>query len=474
MERTAAEQAQYNRMTKTPIPKLITTLAVPTIISMLTTSIYNMADTFFVSQLGTTASGAVGIVFSLMAIIQAIGFMLGMGAGSLNSRLLGQQKYDEANKIGSTAFFTSLVFGLILTVFGLLFLTPLMYLLGSTKTILPYARDYAQYILLGAPIMCGTFVLNNLLRSQGKAFLSMFGIAAGGILNIILDPLFIFTFGLNIGGAAIATLISQCVGFVILLAFFLAGKSTVKLSIRNVSRSFSTYFEILKTGFPSFCRQGLASVATVALNTTAAVYGDPAVAAMSIVGRIFMFILSAILGFGQGYQPVVGFNYGAQKYDRVRQAFRFSIIVGLIILVGLGVIGFIFAPQIMALFRRDDAAVIEIGAFAMRAQCVALIFQPVIVIGNMTFQVLGRSAQATFTSCCRQGIFFLPLILLLPSVWGITGMQLTQPIADLLTFVCCVPLLVWLFRDLKRMEAEKKLADSSQQPVESIPADVTL
>jgi putative MATE family efflux protein len=468
MLQAANEQAQYLKMTQTPVPRLITTLAIPTIISMLTSAIYNMADTYFVSQIGTSAAGAVGIVFSLTAIIQAIGFMLGMGAGSLISRLLGQQNQMEANRTGSTAFFTAVTFGLLLTVSGLLFLDPLMQLLGATPTILPYARDYAQYILLGAPVMCGSFVLNNILRSQGKAFLSMIGLSLGGILNIALDPLFIFTFGLGTGGAAIATLLSQCVSFCIMLSFFLFGKSVVHLSIRKVSRQFPTYFAIVKTGLPSFCRQGLASAATIALNVSAAVYGDPAVAAMSIVGRIFMFVFSAMLGFGQGYQPVVGFNYGAKKYDRVRQSFRFSVMVGMVLLTVLGTIGFVFAPQIMVQFRRDDLAVINIGAFACRAQCAALILQPVITISNMTFQVIGRSWQATFLSCCRQGLFFLPLIAILPALFGLTGVQLTQPISDLLTFVCCIPLLLFFFRDLKRMENEELPQPSRQKETPSL------
>lgn len=461
---TSSQESQYQKMVETPIPRLIVSMAVPTIISMLTNAIYNMADTYFVSQLGTSAAGAVGIVFSLMALIQAVGFMLGMGAGSLISRLLGQQEYDEANRVGSTSFFTALAFGLLLAVLGFLFLDPLMYLLGATPTILPHARNYAQYILLGAPVMCGSFVLNNLLRSQGRAVLSMVGLSFGGVLNIALDPVFIFALGLETGGAAIATLLSQCVSFCIMLSFFLRGKSVVRISLRRVSRQFSTYFSIVKTGLPSFCRQGLASASTVALNVNAAAYGDPAVAAMSIVGRIFMFVFSAMLGFGQGYQPVVGFNYGAQKYSRVRQAFRFSVTVGLVILTSLGLVGFLFAPQIMALFRRDDLAVIEIGAFALQAQCVALLFQPVITISNMTFQVLGRSLQATFISCCRQGIFFLPLIAVLPACFGLAGVQLTQPIADVLTFGCCIPLLLLFFRDLKRIEEKGRAGKEACLP----------
>lgn len=301
-----AGDAQYRKMTQTPIPRLVATLAVPTIISMLVTAVYNMADTFFVAQLGTSAAGAVGIVFSLMAVIQAIGFMLGMGAGNLVSRYLGAKEQRQADCAASTTFFTALAFGLGITVLGTLFLDPLMRVLGATPTILPYARDYARYILFGAPVMCASFVLNNILRGEGKAMLAMVGIGLGGVLNIGLDPLFIYTFGLGIAGAAIATLLSQCVSFAILLSCFLRRKSAVRLHIGQVSRKAEVYARIIKTGMPSFCRQSLASVATVLLNVNAAVYGDAAVAAMSVVGRIFMFVFSFMLGFGQGFQPVAG------------------------------------------------------------------------------------------------------------------------------------------------------------------------
>lgn len=454
MENTNAQQAQFIKMTQTPIPRLIAGLAVPTIISMLVTSIYNMADTFFVSQLGTSAAGAVGIVFSIMAIIQAVGFTLGMGAGATSSRLLGQQQNARANAVASTAFFTALAFGLLLTVFGLLFIDGLMRLLGATGTILPYARDYARYILLGAPVMACSFVLNNVLRAQGRATLAMVGIGLGGVLNIGLDPFFIYTLNLGISGAAIATLISQCVSFGVLFSFYLRGKSIIKISARAIARDAGTYGLILKTGMPSFCRQGLASMSTVALNINAAVYGDAAVAAMSVVGRIFMFILSAMIGFGQGFQPVVGYNYGAKEYGRVRQAFWFTFKVGMVLLGVLAVIGFFVAPQAMALFRRDDMEVIAIGAFAMRAQCLALPLQPLIVCCNMTFQSVGKSWQATFLAAARQGIFFLPLILLLPQFMGLTGVQLTQPFADILSFGVAAVLAVRFFKELKVLEGD--------------------
>lgn len=456
MEQKTRDQAQYEKMTQTPVSKLIISLAIPTTISMLVTSIYNMADTFFVSKLGTSATGAVGIVMSLMAIIQAVGFTLGMGAGSTISRLLGQQKQKEANVIGSTAFFSALAFGLLLTIFGLSFVDGLMDLLGATPTILPYARGYAQYILFGAPVMCASFVLNNLLRAEGKAALSMVGLTLGGVLNIGLDPVFIFVLDLGISGAAIATLISQCVSFSILLFCFLSGKSITKLSIRSVSRQIGPYVQIIKIGFPSLCRQGLASIANVALNVNAAIYGDAAVAAMSIVGRVFMFIQSVMLGIGQGFQPVAGYNYGAAKYDRVKKSYWFTVKAGFTLMTSLCVIGFLFAPQIMALFRKDDLDVIAIGTLAFRAQCVALPLMSLSIPTNMLMQSTGKSLEATILACARQGIFYLPIILILPRMVDLLGIQLAQPLSDALTVVISAIFLVRFMRKLKDEEAGKR------------------
>ncbi len=441
-------QIQFLKMTETPIPKLVSSLAVPTIISMLTSSIYNMADTFFVAKLGTSAAGAVGIVFSLMAVIQAVGFGLGMGSGSNISRLLGQQKNKDADMIASTGFFSAITFGLILTITGTIFINALMRKLGATETILPYARDYAKYILFGAPIMCASFVMNNILRSEGKAALSMVGITFGGILNIVLDPIFIFVFKLGISGAAIATLLSQCVSFSLLLSCFIKGKSTTKLRVKNVSKKIGTYFLIIKTGLPSLCRQALASIATIVLNVNAAFYGDSAVAAMSIVGRIFMFTMSAMIGLGQGFQPVVGYNYGARKYDRVKEAIFFTGKVGTFVMTSFAVLGFIFAENIMEFFRKEDMAVIAIGTFAIRAQCLALPVHPMIVVSNMTLQMVGKSWQGTFLSAARQGIFFIPVILILSQTIGLTGIQITQPIADVLNALCSIPFMVAFFKEI--------------------------
>ena len=451
-----SNEQQYMKMTTAPVGKLIARLAVPTMISMLVTAVYNMADTYFVSQLGTSAAGAVGIVFSLMALIQAVGFTLGMGAGSNISRLLGAQKEERAQEIASTAFYSSVFFGLMLSVLGLTHTSGLMRLLGATRTILPYAIDYASFILIGAPVMCGSFVLNNVLRAEGRAAFSMIGISFGGILNMILDPIFIYSFRLGITGAAIATVLSQFISFLILLSCFLRRKTIIRLDIRRMAKEAGTYLLIIKTGLPSLFRQGLASIATVMLNVNAAVYGDAAVAAMSIVGKCFMLIFSSIIGFGQGFQPVVGYNYGAKKYARVREAFRFSLTVGIAMLFVLSVAGFLLAPQIMMLFRRDDPEVIAIGTFALRSQCISLAVMPVSVMTNMLFQSIGKYWTATLLSSARQGIFFLPLIAVLPELLGLAGVQITQMCADFLTVLCCLPFLIGFFRNLKELEGEKE------------------
>ncbi len=447
------DKAQYIKMTEEPVGGLILSLAVPTIVSMLVSSIYNMADTYFVSKLGTSASGAVGIVFSLMAIIQAVGFTVGMGSGSWISRLLGAHKTGEASEVAASGFYLSIALGTLLAVVGLARLDDLMRLLGASDTILPYARDYAKYILLAAPVMSASFVLNNILRAEGKAKFAMIGISVGGILNCGLDPLFIFGFGWGIAGAAIATALSQLVSFVILLAVFISGRTITKVGVARVARRPKIYVEIVKNGLPSFCRQGLASVSTIALNVGAAVYGDAAVAAMAIVGKIFMFIFSIILGVGQGYQPVVGYNYGARKYDRVRTAFFFTLKVTTAIMMACAVAGFAAAAAAMRLFIAADPEVVAIGAKALRLQCLTM---PILTLGvmcNMTFQSIGKSWTATFLSSLRQGVYFLPLILVLPRLLGLIGVQATQPIADVFTFATCLPLIIRFFRQLEAARA---------------------
>jgi len=454
MEAMDQTERRFRKMTETPIQKLILELAIPPIISMLVTSIYNMADTYFVSRISTSASGAVGVVFSLMAIIQAIGFTLGMGAGTYSSRLLGERNHEGASRAASTAFFASLIIGGVITLYGLLYTDPLMGQLGATPTILPYARAYGQYILIGAPYMAASFVMNNVLRAQGSAFYGMVGISVGGVLNILLDPLFIFTFGMGIAGAAIATILSQLVSFLILLYFCMKDLGGVQIRLKYFTFSKPLHLEILRNGMPSFYRQMLASLAAISLNLAAGPFGDAAIAAMSIVARYSFFMIAAMLGFGQGFMPVCGFNYGARRFDRVWTAFWFSLKVAATVFLTLSIVSFFFATPILTFFRKEDLEVVRIGALALRYQCVIFPLQAWIIMANMLTQAIGKTRQASLLSMGRQGIFFLPLIFTLPVFLGLYGVQITQPLADLGTFLMSIPLTVPVLKEIRRRMAE--------------------
>ena len=445
-------EEKYITMTETPIKKLICTLAVPTIVSMLITAIYSMADTFFVGKIGTSATAAVGIAFSVMAIIQAIGFTCGMGSGNYVARLLGNKDLDKASKVVATGFITAFIIGLFFAILGLIFIKQLIYILGATDTIYPYAKSYVSIILIGMPYMTTCFVMNNILRFQGSAFYSMIGIGSGGIINIILDPIFIFGFNMGVSGAALATILSQLVSFFILFHNCSIG-GNIKIQFKDFTPKWEIYKEILRGGLPSFYRQGLASVSTIILNVGAAYYGDAAVAAMSIVTRVFMFALSALIGFGQGFQPVCGFNYGAKKYERVLDGFWFCVKTALIFLIIVDIIGIIFAPHIIALFRKDDMEVINIGTSALRFQCISFPLSAWIIICNMLLQTIGKSTKASILSLSRQGLFFIPVILILPKFIGLTGVECAQTIGDVCTFILALPL---GFSVIKELECSKR------------------
>lgn len=441
----------YKFMTETPVGKLVIKLGIPTTISMLVTNIYNMADTYFVGTLGTSASGAVGIVFGLMAIIQAVGFMFGHGAGSIISRKLGAKDTETANLVASTSFFSSIIFGALIGVAGILFSDSFLRLLGSTETILPYAKDYAFWILLAAPIMTASFVLNNILRYEGKAALAMIGLTIGGGLNIFGDWLLIDVFALGINGAGISTAVSQAVSFTILLSMFLRGKTQSKISLNMFKKGLPQIKGIVATGFPSLTRQGLSSIATMLLNNTAGFYGDAAVAGMTIVGRICFFIFAVGLGIGQGYQPVCSFNYGAKKYSRVKKGFSFTLFVGGALLACLALVGLFFSDHLVGFFR-DDPEVIAVGSFALKVQLCALVFQPLSICINMTLQSVGKNKAATFLSAVRSGVAFIPVIIILSKLMGLTGVQISQPVADVLTFAIAVPFTVSFFKKLPKDE----------------------
>ncbi len=451
IKKPASGDIMYKKMTETPIPKLVIKLGIPTTISMLVTSVYNMADTYFVGTEGNSASGAVGVVFGLMAVIQAFGFMLGQGSGVVASKALGARDNDRANRSDSTGFSLALIVGAVIGIIGLIFINPVMRLLGSTETILPYARAYSVFILIAAPAMCASCVLNNILRFEGKAFYSMIGLCSGGLLNIFGDWLLISELGLGVRGAGISTAVSQTFSFCLLLIPFITGKSEGKLRIRSVTFTPSMVLDICKTGVPSLVRQGLASLSTMLLNNCAKVYGDEAVAAMSIVNRVCFFTFATALGIGQGFQPVAGFNFGAKKYKRVREGFFFTLIFGSILLGMASMAVFFNAGECIRVFR-DDPEVITIGIPALRAQCIGLFFVPFQVCNNMMFQSIGYKFNATFLSSLRNGLYFIPVLLTLSCVFGLAGIQVAQAAADVLTCITCIPFTASFFAKIAREE----------------------
>lgn len=435
-------------MTEPPVQRLICQLALPCIISMLVTSFYNMADTFFVGMLDNpSATAAVGVVFSLMAIIQAVGFFFGHGSGNYISRELGRKNYQEASNMAATGFFSAILAGGLICALGQIFLDPLSYALGSTDTILPYTRDYMRIILLGAPWMAGSLVLNNQLRYQGSANYAMVGIVSGAVLNIVLDPILIFRLGLGVSGAGWATIISQFVSFCILYIGCSKG-SNIHIHVKHFKCQWFYFNMIIRGGLPSLARQCLASFATICLNKAAGSYNDAAVAAMSIVQRIMMFGASTMIGFGQGFQPVCGFNFGAGLYQRVRQGFWFCVKLSLGFLTAVSVLMFIFAPEMISWFQ-NDAEVIEYGALALRFQCISFPAHSWIVMSNMMEQSIGKTASATFLSAARQGIFFIPAIFLLNYFLELTGIQMAQAVSDLLTLACAIPIHIYVMKNMQ-------------------------
>lgn len=444
----------YLYLTTTPVPRLIVSLAVPTIISMLVTSFYNMADTYFVGKINTQSTAAVGIVFSVMSIIQAVGFFFGHGSGNYISRKLGAQETGNAEKMAATGFFWALFMGIFLAVVGLIFLTPLSLALGSTPTILPYTEKYLGIILLGAPFITASLVLNNQIRFQGNAAYAMVGIVSGAVINVILDPILIFVFDMGISGAALATVISQICSFSLLLYMGRKG-GNIRIRFKNFTPSLAFIKEIIGGGTPSLARQGLASVATILLNVAAGAYGDAAIAGMSIVTRIAMFINAFLIGFGQGFQPICGFNYGAGLYARVRQGFWFCVKVGFIFLLVCALAGMEFAEEIVSLFRKGDPDVIAVGAAALRWQFITFPLGSWIVMSNMMLQTIRKPVKATIISSARQGLFFIPLIFILSHYLGLQGVEMCQAVADLLTFILAIPLTCSVLNEMKRKQAEQ-------------------
>ena len=445
---TEKQDIKFKQLTESNVETLVIKLGIPTIISMLTTSFYNMADTFFVSKINTQSTAAVGIVFSMMAIIQAIGFFFGHGSGNYISLKLGAKETEEASKMAATGFLSAMIVGFIILICGIIFIKPLAYMLGSTETILPYSISYMKYILIGAPYMTASLVLNNQLRLQGNAVFAMIGLITGAILNIILDPILIFHFDMGVKGAAIGTIISQFVGFCILLV----GTNvwgTLPINIRDFSPSLQKYKAIVIGGLPSLCRQSISSFSTAFLNTASAPFGDAAIAAMSIVNRVAMFANSAIIGFGQGFQPVCGFNYGAKKYSRVIDAFYFCVKISTFVLLILAVIIYIYSSQIVHLFNDKDITLLDVANRALKYQALSLPLWGLITLSSMMLQTTRKTIRASILAIAKQGIFLVPIIYIFPKFLGITGIEIAQPFADLLTFILAVPLGYSMIKEMK-------------------------
>ena len=444
-------EERFKRMRYEKIPKLIISLGIPTTISMLITTIYNMADTYFVSQISLSASGATGIVFAVMAILQAFGFMCGHGSGSNISRSLGRKDEENASRFASSGLFLSFCISLVLMIAGLVFLEPLMRLLGSTDTILVEAMNYGRFIFLAAPAMVMSCVCNNILRYEGRAVYAMVGLTFGGILNMMLDPILIFVFHLGISGAGIATMVAQYLSLFILLIPFFRNRTASRLRLSYISRNIDTFINIIVTGSPSLARQGLNSISTAMLNMMAKPLGDAAIAAMSVVGRVSNMLFSLSLGIAQGFQPVSSFNYGAGDYKRVKESTVFTIGFGTALIAVLCTLAFINAPLIISLFRSEEL-VIEIGSAALRLMCFGLLLLPTVSVTNMLFQGIGESKKALFVACLQSGAFFIPLVVILTRAFGVNGLICATPLSYLLAFSVALPMVVKFMRNLIKKE----------------------
>jgi len=439
---------KFIKMTTEPVEKLVLSLAVPSIVIMVTSALYNMADTYFVSTLGTSQVGAVGIAFPLMAVIQAMGFFFGQGSGNYMARALGAQDTDGAFRMAVTGLISGFVFMAAIALLGLAVLEPLVEGLGATQTIKPFAKEFIFFILLASPWMVAATVLNQQLRFQGSAAIAMTGMLSGAILNIFLDPLFIFVFQLGVKGAAIATMISQITSFIILFFYGSTRRGNISIKFRHFSPSVSRYAEMFRGGVPALLRQSLMSVASILINHFARPYGDAAIAAISISNRLSMFATSVVLGFGQGFQPVCGFNYGAKLYSRVKKSFWFCVrfCSGALLVISIAMA--VFAPNIIALFRKDDLDVIAIGALGLRLQCISLPFAAGIIMVNMMTQTMGKALEASIVALSRQGLFIIPSLFILGPLLGLDGIQLSRPVSELASLTIVIPVLIRVLKDL--------------------------
>ena len=452
---------QENRrsyMLDTPLYRLIPKMALPTIAGMLVTSLYNLADTFFVSKLGTNATGAVGVNSSIDYIIMMGGFFIAAGAASYTSRLLGAKENIRASRVLSTGFFTAVTLGILVLIFGSLFMDPLLRGLGAIDDLMPYSRDYARYVLLAAPFMAGSFVLNHNLRAEGSAIYSMAGMMSGAFLNIALDPIFIFGLNLGVAGASMATAISKFVSFSILLLPYLRRRTTMQISLRSFGVRAADAWEVMKMGSPSLFRNCLTTVAAIVLNRMAGAHGSSAIAAISVANRITMLLAAACFGFGQGFQPIVGFSWGARRYDRIVDGYRFAAVATAVGITIPSLVLFIFAKQALMLFTETDLDLVAVGMFSLRTQCVAMPIHAFCIVVNFMCAGMGRAGGAALLGLSRQGICFFPILFPLFRLFGVWGLAGAQATADILSVALALPIAVFILRDLRRRMAAQESA----------------
>ena len=437
------KDARYQKMTEAPVGKTILQLSLPNTVGLLVIAAYSLADSFFVSALGTAAGAAIGVVFPLPVLMQAVGYTLGLGAGSRLSRALGKKDTKTASALCASAILWSLILGCGISLLGLWKEEALLRFFGASDEVMPLSLAYLTPLLWAVPFLCLTFVLSQLLRAEGLATYSMIGLATGSVCNIVLDPIFISGVGMGIAGASTATLISQILSAVILMSAYIFRKSHLQPFGKISWSVFSLFGKICVTGLPSLFRQGLAGVATILINHAARAYSDAAVLALSLVARVFLLVFSLCLGIGQGMMPVVGYSHGAGKQERQTDAYRFATRLASATMFAISIPLMIWAPEVIGIFR-DDGEVIKIGAFALRAQCAVLFTHGLVTCTILYLQAVGRAFLGTFLAAARQGFFFLPLVFLLPMKFGLLGLCLAQPMADALTF-----LLAWRIKKRK-------------------------
>ena len=468
MSNVNTTEIYYEKMTKTPVARLVVKLGIPTTVSMLITSIYNMADTYFVGTLGKSAQSSVGILFTLQAIIQAVAFMLGHGSGTFVSKELANKDIRKASAYVSSAFFLGGVIGLVMTAVGLSILTPLMRFLGSTETILPYAKQYGMWVLISCPFMICSLILNNNLRYEGKALYAMIGLVTGGVLNMGMDFIFIRVCDLGVFGAGMATAISQIISFVILLVMFCTTAQS-KISFRRVSKDVKLYLSVFRVGLPSLIRQGLNSISSGLLNKLAGVYGakidaaDATIDAMTIVNRISNFVMCVGMGISQGLQPVASFNYQAKKYARVKKALlvTMSISFGCVVVLGTPMV---LAPTFVVSLFQKESEVVEIAKLALQCAMVGQLFMPLFIPLNMTYQSIRKAGMASFLALLRSGLLFIPILFATTALWGVTGIQISQPVSDVLTGLISLPILLHFLKTTPSIDvADEEIASKKEE-----------